>query len=218
MDLTYNLSKIVFPISPFGLPTNTEGSEKEFKNSVVMITSKGRRYIRKDQPNNQKLVAQYKVMIGQLNPDRGGVSNTSAGSKVTTKITVLKPYEVTTATYIILGGFDTEREAENYASYIRTKFVRFLVFQTLSSMHITQSNFQFVPLQDWSKPCTGTELTVAEDNKVECNGELYTLAEFTAKHMPRNKRSVSGLCQGPKYFSFNGISLYKLKESFLKKK
>jgi hypothetical protein len=65
---------------------------------------------------------------------------------------------------------------------------------------------------------TGTELTVAEDNKVECNGELYTLAEFTAKHMPRNKRSVSGLCQGPKYFSFNGISLYKLKESFLKKK
>ena len=64
---------------------------------------------------------------------------------------------------------------------------------------------------------TGTELTVAEDNKVECNGELYTLAEFTAKHMPRNKRSVSGLCQGPKYFSFNGISLYKLKESFLKK-
>ena len=49
-------------------------------------------------------------------------------------------------------------------------------------------------------------------------GELYTLAEFTAKHMPRNKRSVSGLCQGPKYFSFNGISLYKLKESFLKKK
>ena len=102
LDLTYNLSKIVFPISPFGLPTNTEGSEKEFKNSVVMITSKGRRYIRKDQPNNQKLVAQYKVMIGQLNPDRGGVSNTSAGSKVTTKITVLKPYDVTTATYIIL--------------------------------------------------------------------------------------------------------------------
>lgn len=65
---------------------------------------------------------------------------------------------------------------------------------------------------------TGTELTVAEDNKVECVGELYILAEFTAKHMPRNKRSVSGLCQGPKYFSFNGISLYKLKESFLKKK
>lgn len=62
---------------------------------------------------------------------------------------------------------------------------------------------------------TETEVIVREDNKVEVDGELYTLAEFTAKHMPRNKRSVSGLCQGPKYFSFNGITLYKLKESFL---
>ena len=62
---------------------------------------------------------------------------------------------------------------------------------------------------------TGVELTVAEDNKVECEGETYTLAEFTAKHMPRNKRSVSGLCQGPKYFSFNGVSLYQMKENFL---
>jgi hypothetical protein len=62
---------------------------------------------------------------------------------------------------------------------------------------------------------TGVELTVAEDNKVVCEGETYTLAEFTAKHMPRNKRSVSGLCQGPKYFSFNGVTLYQMKESFL---
>lgn len=65
---------------------------------------------------------------------------------------------------------------------------------------------------------TDTEVIVREDNKVECNGELYTLSEFTAKYMPRNKRSKSGLCQGPKYFSYNGISLYKLKDSFLKQK
>lgn len=62
---------------------------------------------------------------------------------------------------------------------------------------------------------TDTEVIVREDNMVECNGELYTLSEFTAKYMPRNKRSKSGLCQGPKYFSYNGISLYKLKDSFL---
>lgn len=277
LDLVNNLSQIVFPISPFGLPTNTIGVTQKTSNSVTMISSKGRSYISQDVVNNKKLMSQYKVMIGQLNPDRGGVSNTSSGSKVTTKVTVLNPNEVTTATYIILGGFDTKEEAEHYASYIETKFVRFLVFQTLSSMHITQSNFQFVPLQDWSKPWTdaelykkynlskaeieyiesiikpmggdslfntdelinpdfanfdliehgvnigdkiiytptNTELIVREDNKVECDGELFTLAKFTAKYMPRNKRSISGLCQGPKYFSFNGVSLYKLKESFL---
>lgn len=62
---------------------------------------------------------------------------------------------------------------------------------------------------------TNMELTVADDNMVEYEGELFTLANFTAKYMPRNKRSVSGVCQGPKYFSFKGVSLYKMKESFL---
>ena len=62
---------------------------------------------------------------------------------------------------------------------------------------------------------TGTELIVAENNMVYCGEELYTLAQFTAEYMPRNKRSVSGVCQGPKYFSFKGVSLYKMKESFL---
>ena len=63
-------------------------------------------------------------------------------------------------------------------------------------------------------PCE-MELTVVGNNQVEYAGETYTLAQFTAKFMPRNKRSVSGFCQGPKYFSYNGVSLYQLKESFL---
>ena len=62
---------------------------------------------------------------------------------------------------------------------------------------------------------TEAELIVCEDNMVEYAGEQYSLAQFTAKHMPRNKRSISGICQGPKYFTFNGTTLYKLKETFL---
>ena len=174
----------------------------------------------------------------------------------------------------------SKEECENVISYIKTRFFRYLVLIKKRTQVNARDVFQFVPLQDWSKPWTdaelykkynlskeeidyiesmikpvgeetlfntdelinpefatfkllehgvsigdiiiytpiGAELIVTEDNKVECNGELYTLAEFTAKHMPRNKRSIYGLCQGPKYFSFNGISLYKLKESFLKKK
>ena len=62
---------------------------------------------------------------------------------------------------------------------------------------------------------TDTEVIVAGNNNVDLNGEIITLAQFTAKFMPRNKRSISGVCQGPKYFSYNGVSLYKMKESFL---
>ena len=62
---------------------------------------------------------------------------------------------------------------------------------------------------------TGQELKVVGENTIEYGGEQFTLANFTAKFMPRNKRSVSGVCQGPKYFSYKGVSLYKLKETFL---
>lgn len=269
---------MVFPISPFGLPTNASGQPKPSKDSFLMISSKGRSYIEKSKVANHKLAEQYKVMIGQLNPDRGGVNNSIQGSRITTSVSILKPDEVTTATYIILGGFDTLIEAENYASYIKTRFVRFLIYLTLSSMHITQSNFQFVPIQEWSKPWddnslykkyqlstkeiqyieslikpmndeklfepdvqidpsygafdlaehgvkpgdhitytpTGQELTVLEDNRIAYDGEPYSIAEFTARYMPENSISRSGVCKGPKYFSYKGVSLYKLKNSFLK--
>ena len=62
---------------------------------------------------------------------------------------------------------------------------------------------------------TGTEVIVAENNMVLCEGETFSIPAFTEKYMPHNKRSISGVCQGPKYFSYNGVSLYKLKKSFL---
>ena len=146
---------IVYPISPFGLPTSTRGENKPFDNSCVLISSQGRSYISESMIRNKELMKKYKVYIGQLNPDRAGVNNSSDGKmNVTTKIYTALPNEVTTATYLVIGDFYSQREADNYTSYIKTKFSRFLISLTLSSMHITKQSFQFVPLQDFSHPWT----------------------------------------------------------------
>ena len=79
-------------------------------------------------------------------------------SNVTTKIKIYKPGEAFTATYLLLGAFDTEQEANNYASYIKTKFARYLVLLTLSSMHITKDNFKFVPNLTYEKSWSDKEL------------------------------------------------------------
>ena len=154
------LDSVVYPISPFGLPTNTTGSEKPFNNSIKVIASKGELYIdKKDLPKGLEILNHYKVSIGQLNPDRGGVNNASDGmSNVTTKIKIYGPNEVFTATYLLLGDFETEEEANNFASYIKTRFVRYLVLLTLSSMHITKDNFMFVPKVDFNKKWSDPEL------------------------------------------------------------
>lgn len=154
-----SLENMVLSVSPFGLRSFVRGEAFPFDNSVSVKSSSGLGYInRAEVTKNANLIDTYKIMCGYLNPDRAGVNNSKDGSNVTTKLTVLQPGEVVTETYIILGTFNDQRTALNYASYIKTKFVRFLVLQTLSSMHITNVSFQFVPLQDFSRPWTDVDL------------------------------------------------------------
>lgn len=63
-----------------------------------------------------------------------------------------------TETYIVVDYYSNKEEAENCAIYLRSKFARFLVLLTLSSMHIVRENYQFVPIQDFSEPWTDEKL------------------------------------------------------------
>lgn len=195
-----------------------------------------------------------------------------------------EPGSVCSLTYIIVG-YDykkhhfTKDQCDSIISYMKTRFFRYLVSIKKKTQDNPSSVFQFVPIQDFSKPWTDAELykkyhltqeeinyiesmikpmgddalfdadeyvdpkfadfdlaecgvkpgdrivytptgavlTVKGDHEVEYEGETYTVSQFTAKYMPRNKRSVSGVCQGPKYFTKGGTSLYQMKESFLGK-
>lgn len=146
------LDSTVSSICPFGISTSVRGKEGPFSGSVKLYTSAGPSYISRSQVTKGiELIDKYKVSIGQLNPDRGGVNNAVDGkSNVTTKVKVYGPNEVFSATYLLLGSFSEEAIAHNFESYMKTKFVRFLILLTLSSMHITKESFLFVPAEDFS--------------------------------------------------------------------
>ena len=154
------ISEYVLSRNSFGFTTSSRGMEKPFKNAVKLFSSKGVYYVgRNEVTKNKDLVDKYKVSVGTLNPDRGGVNNASDGlSWVTTKVRILGPNEVVTETYVIVNTFDTEDEANYFANYLRTRFARYLIFLTLSSMHIVKDNFQFVPVVDFNKNWTDEEL------------------------------------------------------------
>lgn len=153
-------SNKVLPRNSFGFTTSDRGKEKPFINSVKLISSSGESYVNINEvKKNTNLIDKYKISVGTLNPDRGGVNNASDGKmNVTTKVRVLNPNEVVTETYIIINYFDDENEALNCAKYIKTKFARYLISLTLSSMHIVRDNFQFVPIEDFSKNWTDEKL------------------------------------------------------------
>lgn len=155
-----SITNMIYSRNPFGFVSSERGNNKPFNDSIKLISSAGIGYVKKkDVLKNQHIVDQYKVMIGKVNPDRGGVNNAADGKmNVTTKVKVIKPNEVFTETYLLLAHFNNEKEALKCAEYFRTKFVRFLVSLTLSSMNITRDNFQFVPVQNFDEPWTDEKL------------------------------------------------------------
>ena len=154
------MDSVVYSRNPFGFVSSDRGNKTEFHGAVKLHSSDGVGYVtRQAILKNTDLLDNYKVIIGKVNPDRGGVNNASDGKmNVITKVRILEPNEVMTETYLLLATFKDKTQAENCATYYRTKFARLLISLTLSSMNITKDNFQFVPNQDFSKPWTDAEL------------------------------------------------------------
>ena len=75
------------------------------------------------------------------------VQGTSAAieTKFLSRPIVAAPGTACTETYLVAGHFDTEVEASNYARYLRTRFVRFLVSLRKATQHATRDVYAFVP-------------------------------------------------------------------------
>ena len=52
---------------------------------------------------------------------------------------------------------------------------------------------------------------VAGKNKVEYEGRLWSLSSFCGTYLPEDKQNQSGAYQGPKYFSYQGKTLWEIR-------
>ena len=55
------------------------------------------------------------------------------------------------------------------------------------------------------------EVKVAGKNKVEYEGRLWSLSAFCGTYLPENMRNHSDAYQGPKYFSYQGKTLWEIR-------
>ena len=137
------LDKRVSSRKPFGLPTNFRG-----KSSVAGLSKPVRLFenqrtgwvARKDIPINSEWIAEWKVLMT-------AVQGTSAAveTKFLSKPIIAKPGTACTETYLVAGHFDNETAAGNYAKYLRSRFVRFLVSLRKATQHATRDVYSFVP-------------------------------------------------------------------------
>jgi len=105
-----------------------------------------------------ELIPLWKVITSKTSYDHAGQPDKEGKRRVFSTLEILKPNEICTETYIIVGSFNTEDECVNLLSYLKTKFTRFLVSQLSFSQDITKDRFAFVPIVDFSESWTDEKL------------------------------------------------------------
>ena len=144
------------PQTPFGLLSTYEGKPlRDSDEELEYYSSKGwsfvdRNVVKKSIP----LIDQFKPMISKLTSEHAGNPDNNGQYRVLSKMLILEPKQICSQSYLTIGGFDNYEEALNLFDYLRTKFVRFLILQTLAGMNLSINNFRFVPWLDFTKKWT----------------------------------------------------------------
>lgn len=92
---------------------------------------------------NIDIFKNYKVFISKSAGDPG------KDRKVIGKPYVGEPYSCCTDSLIPIGNFDNIDEAINLQSYLKTRFVRYMISILKVSQNVTQTVYQFVPMQNF---------------------------------------------------------------------
>ena len=102
------------------------------------------KYIERNYLQDNDYLDKYKVMLPEAN-GRGELGETLSSPLIG------KPNEGATDTFISIGAFNSEKEAEALLKYIKTKFLRALLGVKKATQHNPKSVWQFVPMQDFTK-------------------------------------------------------------------
>lgn len=182
-----SFGELVSVQTPFGfLSSFNDYKNKKFENSVSLITSKGERFISREQINrNEHLVDKYKVYIAK-----------AYGERISSNFWVLgKPFlgdknSCCTQTYLVVGAYDDVATCQNVISYMQTRFFRFLVMLKKQTQDAMRGTYKFVPMQDFSKSWTDNELYLKYGlNRQEIEYIEYMVREMANENISNENNS-----------------------------
>ena len=156
-----SLDNMISSLMPYGLSTSYRGStERTSKKDLILHASNGISFIKPSEiTKGEDTVNAFKILMSKTSAEHAGEPGKDGMFRVIpSSMKVLSPGEVCTHSYFVIGRWDNPEEAENALTYLKTKFVRFLMLLCVSGFGLSKLVFQFVPLQDFSKPWTDSEL------------------------------------------------------------
>lgn len=145
------LNSMVSGQTPFGFITTFRGTRTYFSNAVILKSSGETTYVKREEvKKNSQWIDLYKVIFSKATCEHAGIPDKNGMYRVISYMGILEPNYICTQSYLVGGTFDNLLEAENLQKYIKTKILRFLMLQTITSQDISPDKFAFVPIQDFT--------------------------------------------------------------------
>ena len=141
---------------PFGLATNFKGklTSAGMLEPVRLFANQRSAWVeRREIPTNLAWVDEWKVLMTRIQGTSAAVE-----TKFLSKPILAEPGTACTETYIVAGHFVSREEAENYITFLRTRFVRFLVSLRKPTQDALKPVYGFVPDLTYDQEWTDAKL------------------------------------------------------------
>lgn len=162
---------VALKMNPYGLLRSDVGDLVKIKpDDIEVISSSGIGYIRKGSiSKNANTIDNYKVIVG-YNVDT---------PSVVIKPKILKPNQICTLTYCVLGCLNNVEDAVLYKNFLKLKFVRYLIRATSVNQSITHENLVLVPFVDIREYKTDEQLY-----------DRYNITQEERKHIESTIKAI----------------------------
>jgi len=149
--------RLVSSRKPFALETTFKGKATKRAGDVLIYQNGGTGYVaRNSVPSGTELIDKWKIYVGRAAPGTG--NRDTYPHRILSTPFIGEPGSICSETYLCIGPFDTQAEAESALSYLTCRLTRLLILLHKPSQDTTRKVYTFVPTQDWNKQWTDADL------------------------------------------------------------
>lgn len=149
--------RLVSSRKPFGLDTKFKGKAVKAPDDLLVYRNGGTGYIARNSIlTGADLIDTWKVYVGRAAPGTG--NKDTYPHKILSTPFLGEPGSISSETYLCIGPFDSQTEAESVLSYLSCRLTRLLILLHKPSQDTSRKVYTFVPTQEWNRTWTDEDL------------------------------------------------------------
>lgn len=149
--------QLVSSLRPFGFRTYFRGRKTMREGDVAVYQNGGTGYVARDEvETGTELIDKWKIYVGRAAPGTG--NRDTYPHRILSTPFIGEAGSICSETYLCIGPFDTQAEAESALSYLTCRLTRLLILLHKPSQDTTRKVYTFVPKQDWTTRWTDEAL------------------------------------------------------------